>query len=97
MHGCYSRQLILTHACRPLYNSGTVILAYKALPASDAALPSSGGVANAALQAVSSSSLGSNSGGSDLVTSLPAGTALYNATVFIDAVDIRCAFCHGSL
>ena len=41
------------------------------------------------VQAVSSASLGSGSGGSDLVASVPAGTALYNATVFIDAVGIR--------
>ena len=74
-------------ACRPIYTPGAVTLAYKLLRGGDAALPASGGVANAATQAVSSSSVGA--GGSDLLTSVAPATALYNATIFIDAVDIR--------
>ncbi len=66
-----------------------VTLAYRMLPANESALPEADGVANSALQAVQSASLApAGSGQQALPAAVAPGTAVYNATVFMDIVNI---------
>ena len=66
-----------------------VTLAYRMLPANESALPEAGGVANSELQTVQSASVApAGSGQQALAASVAPGTTLYNATVFIDVVNV---------
>jgi hypothetical protein len=78
-------------AYRPVYDAAAdlVTLAYRMLPANESALPAAGGVANSALQAVRSASVAPAGSGQQAVPAAVApGTMLYNATVFMDVVNI---------
>lgn len=77
--------------CRPICSPATdlVTMAYKLLPTNESALPEAGGVANSALQTVSSASVApAGSAQPALAASIAPGTMLYNATVFIDVWNI---------
>ena len=78
-------------ACRPFYSPSTnlVTVAYRLLPTNESSLPEAGGVANSALQTVQSASLApAGSGQQAIAATIAPGTTLYNATVFIDVVNI---------
>ena len=72
-----------------MYNpaTGMAMLAYKALPTNESALPEAGGVANSELQGVSSASVGTGQPGG-LAASVAPGLTLYNVTAVLDIVNI---------
>ncbi len=64
-------------------------MAYRLLSANEARLPEVGGVANSALQSVQSASVApAGTAQRALPVTVAPGTMLYNATVFIDVVNI---------